>query len=68
MLPHMNLGTRTALLTAGTAVALLLGIALVLLGDARLATVGIVLVIASAIAFLVDLGDALGETGDRVRE
>jgi len=64
----MNLGTRTALLTAATAVALLLGVALVLLGDPRLATVGIVLVIASAIAFLVDLGSALAETEDHVRE
>lgn len=64
----MDVGARTILLTLGSAVALLVGIALVLLGDATLATVGILLVIASAIAFLVDAKDFVVMTDKGARE
>ncbi|WP_137284877.1 hypothetical protein [Halorussus salinisoli] len=64
----MKLGTRDTLLTAGTTVLLLVGVALILFADAMLTTVGIVLVIASAIVFLVDVKDLVVETDDRARK
>lgn len=51
--------TRMVLLTLGTVTMLVLGVALVLQQSAAFTTVGILLVIASAIVFLVDVKDFL---------
>lgn len=55
----MKIGARISLLTVGTVASVLVGVALVLSQDAAVTTVGIVLVIASAIVFLVDVADLL---------
>lgn len=52
----------------GAGLLLLAGIALILLGDALLATVGIVLIIASVIIFLVDTKDLIVKTDERRRK
>lgn len=64
----MELGTRDTLLTVGTSVMLLAGIALVLFGGATLATVGIMLVVLSAIVFIVDAKDLIVKTDQNARE
>lgn len=51
--------TRITLLTLGTIAMLVLGVALVLRQSAAFTTVGILLVIASAIVFLVDVKNFL---------
>lgn len=58
----MNLGSLVTLYTLVSGVLLLAGAALVLFGDATLAVVGIVLIVLSAIVFLVDAKDLLVKT------
>lgn len=65
---HMELGTRDTLLTVGTAAMLLGGIALIFVQNATLTTVGIVLVVLSAIAFIVDVKDLVVKTDRNARE
>lgn len=65
----MELGARDALLTVGTAVLMLVGIAMVLfLRDSVMTTVGIVLVTLSAIVFIVDAKDLLVKTDQNAGE
>lgn len=65
---HVEFGTGDALLTAVATAKFLVGIALVLLGDATITTVGIVLVTLSAVVFLVDAKDLLVRTDRNVRD
>lgn len=58
----MELGTRDTLLTLGSGLMFVGGIALIAFGDFLLATVGIVLITMSAIVFLVDAKDLLVKT------
>lgn len=69
----MDFDSRETLLTLGTSVTMLVGIALVLFFGATLTIVGILLVVASSILFVVDSADLLAkwrdtrETSDGVR-
>lgn len=58
----MKLGARDTLLTLGTAGAMLVGVVLILAADAMLTMVGIMLVVLSAIVFVVDAKDVLVKT------
>lgn len=64
----MKSGTRITLLTLGAMALVLLGVALVLRSSAVFTTVGILLVIASAIVFLVDVERFIQLTDPKVRE
>lgn len=64
----MELETRDALLTAGVSVGFLVGVGLVLLGGATAATVGILLVTLSAVAFVADAKDLLVLSDRNARE
>lgn len=55
----MHYKTRVTVLTVGSMLLGLLGVSLILFQGATMTMVGIVLVIASAIAFLVDVKDFL---------
>ena len=59
---------RDVWLTVGTTVMLLVGIALIVFGDATLAVVGILLIIGSAIVFLVDVKDLITRTDEEPRK
>jgi ABC-type bacteriocin/lantibiotic exporter with double-glycine peptidase domain len=64
----MELGTRDTLLTVGSAIMLLVGIALIFVQSPTLTTVGIVLIVLSAIVFIVDAKDLLVKTDQNTRE
>jgi ABC-type bacteriocin/lantibiotic exporter with double-glycine peptidase domain len=64
----MELGTRDTLLTVGSAIMLLVGIALIFVQSPTLTTVGIVLIVLSAIVFIVDAKDLLVKTDQNARE
>ena len=58
----MELGTRDTLLTVASAVLMLAGIGLVLVQNATMTIVGIVLIVASTLVFVVDAKDLLVKT------
>ena len=55
----MNIGSRDVALTAVTSAAMLAGIVLILTTGPTLTAVGIVLVVVSAVVFIVDTKDLL---------
>lgn len=63
---HMKSRTRITLLTVGTMVLVFVGVNLVLHQSAAFTTLGILLVILSAIVFLVDVKDVLLLTDRKV--
>lgn len=64
----MELGTRDALLTALTAAVLLAGTALVLVQDAAATVVGILLIAAGSVVFIVDAKDLVVRTDENAGE
>lgn len=64
----MDLDTRDALLTVGTSAFLLLGVVLVLTQGATWTAVGIVMIVASTVVFIVDAKDLLVRRGRDPRE
>lgn len=64
----MKLGARDTLLTIVSAVLMLTGIALVLVQDSTVTIIGIVLITASALVFIVDAKDLLVKTDRNTRE
>ncbi|MFC4553305.1 MULTISPECIES: hypothetical protein [Halorussus] len=59
---------RDAWLTLATTVTLLVGVGLVVFGNATLTVLGILLIIGSAIVFLVDVKDLLVKTDEKARK
>ena len=64
----MELGTRDTLLTVASALMMLAGIGLVLVQNASMTVVGIVLITASALVFIVDAKDLLVKTDGNAGE
>lgn len=64
----MAIWGRDAWLTLATTVTLLVGVGLVVFGDAAVTVVGILLIIGSAIVFLVDAKDLLVKTDEKARK
>ena len=64
----MEIGSRDTLLTLLTGAMLLVGIGLVLLADYFLTVVGIVLIVLSAIIFIVDAKDLIVKTDQHARK
>lgn len=63
----MDTKRRNRLLTLGTAIGLLVGTLLVVLGDNPLPAVGVVLIILSAMVFMYDVKVLLLDTSERAR-
>lgn len=63
-LSRMDFDSRETLLTLGTTATMLVGIALVLLFDTTLTIIGILLIVASTILFVVDSADLLAKWQD----
>ena len=64
----MELGTRDALLTVLTVAAMLAGTALVLLPGSTETVVGILLIVAGSLVFVVDAKDLIVKTDENARE